>query len=103
MGPRKVSSERERRSVLAMAGDDPGDEPGWEVTKNMVAFRHSYANTGSGFTITTLDGDDNRGVSIFDSHFYRYGLGNGRWMDLIAPFASIRNLDTGVVGQQRLG
>ena len=66
-GPRKVFNERERRSVLAMTGNDPGDEPGWEVTKNMVAFRHSYANTGSGFTITTLDGDDNRG-SPYSTH-----------------------------------
>lgn len=67
LGPRKVSNERERRSILAMAGDDPGDEPGWELTKNMVAFRHSYANTGSGFTITTLDGPDNRG-SPYSTH-----------------------------------
>jgi hypothetical protein len=60
-GASRVSNEEERRSALTAAGDDPTNEPQWEVTKNMVAFRHSYANTGRGFSITTLSASGNHG------------------------------------------
>jgi hypothetical protein len=60
-GARKVYSENERRAVISAAGDDPSHEARWEVTKNMIAFRHSYANTGRGFTLTTLSASGNHG------------------------------------------
>lgn len=60
-GARKVASESERRAVLLAAGDSPTDEPTWDVTKNMIAFRSSYANTGRGFTITTLEASGEHG------------------------------------------
>jgi hypothetical protein len=60
-GARKVLNEAERRAVLEDAGDDPTSEPTWDVTKLMVAFRNSFANTGRGFTITTLEASGEHG------------------------------------------
>lgn len=60
-GARKVLNEAERRAVLVAAGDDPTSEPTWDVTKLMIAFRNSFANTGRGFTITTLEASGQHG------------------------------------------
>ena len=56
-GVRLVRSEAERRAELIAAGDDPGDEPSWEILKLVFGFRHSFANTGRGFAITDLVGE----------------------------------------------
>jgi hypothetical protein len=60
-GPRIVYNEQERRTEMLKAGDNPGTEPGWEFTKYMIAFRTSFANTGRGFVITTLDAPGQHG------------------------------------------
>jgi hypothetical protein len=60
-GPRIVKNEKERRSEMRKAGDDPSSEPGWEFTKYMVAFRTSFANTGRGFALTELEAPDQHG------------------------------------------
>jgi Peptidase M66 len=60
-GPRIVYNEKERRAEMLKAGDDPSTEPGWEFTKYMVAFRTSYANTGRGFVITTMEAPGEHG------------------------------------------
>ena len=57
-GPKLVRSEGERRQAFIDAGQTGyGTEPEWAVLKNQLALRHSMANTGRGFAVTTDAGD----------------------------------------------
>eukprot|EP00591_Stephanopyxis_turris_P017457 CAMPEP_0195538376 /NCGR_PEP_ID=MMETSP0794_2-20130614/49491_1 /TAXON_ID=515487 /ORGANISM="Stephanopyxis turris, Strain CCMP 815" /LENGTH=1515 /DNA_ID=CAMNT_0040672349 /DNA_START=170 /DNA_END=4717 /DNA_ORIENTATION=+ len=89
IGPRLVHSEAERRRVLVDAGDEPDNEPRWEVLKQHFAHRHRNAHTGRGLSETVRNCCGSNPYAAGTSIFMGWAIsrndtddGSWRWEDM---------------------